>query len=119
VRRELPLPAEQREQVTLRDERHRAVTHQGDGVLRIARGDRVLDRVGPLLLFGVPLARTAMQVHHFIAMAGFEPPAQVFAHQMVIAEPVSFDVERFEQQLARRDRLKHPLLRRNAGYRFA
>ena len=43
------------------------------------------------------------------AILRVEPLAQVVAHQMVIAEPAPFEVHRFQQQLARGDRLQHAL----------
>ncbi|MGT2475413.1 hypothetical protein [Paraburkholderia terrae] len=95
--RELALPAEQREQIAFRDERHRAMAHQRDGMFRVARGDRMPDGVRPLLLFRIPPACAPVQAGDFVGMLDFESSPQIFAHQMVIAKPVSFDVERFEQ----------------------
>lgn len=59
-----------------------------------------------------------MQFGYLVVVLGLQPTQEVLDHERVIAEPVSFQIQRLQQQLARDNGFQHDLARLHAGQRL-
>src|SRR5580692_11140551 len=117
--RKLALPLEQGEEITSLDQGHCAILDPADRSVRIAGCDRVLNRLGPQFLGGIPKCRAPVQLGSFNAPVRLQSLSQIIGEQCMITKPDTIIIERREQHLALGKRCQDYAARARTRYSFA
>ena len=83
----LALPFEQGEEIASLYQSHGAIVDPADRTIRSAGCNRVLNRLGPQFVGGIPKSGTSVQLGNFNAAVRLQPLSQIFGEQRMIAKP--------------------------------
>ena len=91
-------PAHQRLYIAFFGQRLRALMGTIAAAAQLASGQRMANRLGPVLVFGQPVTSAFMQVHH-VNIAVLQALAQGLDKQGVVTKPVALAVQRKQKQI--------------------